>query len=126
MTEGLKRRMKKVLVVEDDADIREAIAQLLALEGYDVVLAEDGDAGLRYLQSTQVNPDVILLDLIMPNKDGYQFRKEQALDPRWSLIPVIIMTANQLPDPPVRDVAGFLRKPVSFEDLISRIRGVAG
>ncbi len=113
--------MKRILVIEDDPNIREAITEVLAMEGFEAIAAEHGQAGLDCLSSGTPLPDVILLDLLMPIKDGYQFRAEQKMNPRISEIPVIVMTANQMQDAKSLGTAGFLRKPVSIEDLLSAI-----
>ncbi len=118
--------LKKILVIEDDPDIREVISVLLSIEGFEVVSSPDGQDGLDYLHSAATLPDVILLDLVMPVKDGYQFRREQIQDERLSNIPVIVMTANQMSDPQAFAGVAFLRKPVALDQLISSIRRVEG
>ena len=114
----------KILVIEDDADIREVLSLLLSMEGFDVSVAEDGLSALEYLRSAAALPDLVLLDLVMPFMDGYQFRREQKLDPRLSQIPVIIMTANQLPEDQTLGAAGFLRKPVALDQVVVSIRAI--
>lgn len=113
--------MKRILIIEDDGDIRDGLSELLTLEGFEVELASDGQRGIDYLRATPQTPDVILLDLIMPVKDGYQFRDEQLADQRLSKIPVVIMTANRTQDIKSLGTKGFLRKPVSIDDLLSVI-----
>ena len=114
----------KILVIEDDADIREVLSLLLSMEGFDVSVAEDGLIGLEYLRSAATLPDLVLLDLVMPFMDGYEFRREQKRDPRLSRIPVIIMTANQLPEDQTLGAAGFLRKPVALDQVVVSIRAI--
>jgi CheY-like chemotaxis protein len=115
---------KKILVVEDDFDIREALHDLLTLEGFELLLAADGQDALNQLRSSDSEPDAILLDLVMPVKDGYEFLQERDLDPRLARIPVIVMTANQaLTEKPLGSSA-FLRKPVGRVDLLAAIEGV--
>ena len=81
-----------VLVVDDDADIRDALCELLQDEGYRPVSASNGRDALVYLNSRE-RPCIILLDLMMPIMDGWEFRRQQKSDPRWSNIPVVVITA---------------------------------
>src|SRR4051794_32625764 len=83
-----RAEVARVLVVEDDASIRDALAQLLASEGYAVDTSENGARALDRLRSAAA-PDVIVLDLRMPVMDGWQFRAEQRRDPDLASIPVI-------------------------------------
>lgn len=81
---------KKILVVDDEHDLRDAIATSLAYEDFDVQSAEDGEEGLRMAE--EFNPDLILLDIIMPKKDGITMLKELR-DTEWGRhMPVIVMT----------------------------------
>jgi CheY-like chemotaxis protein len=80
------------LVVDDDRDIRDALCELLEGEGYRAVSASNGQEALVYLNSREP-PCVILLDLMMPVMDGWEFRRRQQNDPRWSRIPVVVITA---------------------------------
>jgi CheY-like chemotaxis protein len=80
------------LVVDDDPDIRDALVELLEDEGYRAVSASNGQEALVYLGSREA-PCVILLDLMMPVMDGWEFRRRQQNDPRWSQIPVVVITA---------------------------------
>jgi CheY-like chemotaxis protein len=82
----------QVMIVEDDPDLREMLAQLLTLEGFDPTEAANGAEALRQLRSGPP-PEVILLDLMMPVMDGWTFRAEQLRDPSIAHIPVIIVSA---------------------------------
>jgi CheY-like chemotaxis protein len=82
-----------VLLIDDNADVRVSMKTLLEIEGYNVVAAEDGEEGLQYLRDG-LEPCVILLDMLMPRKDGLQFRSEQLADPEFSAIPTIAYSAN--------------------------------
>jgi CheY-like chemotaxis protein len=81
-----------VLVVDDDPDIRDALCELLEDEGYRVVSAANGSEALAHLRSGEL-PCVILLDLMMPVMDGWEFRRQQQADPGLSSIPVVVITA---------------------------------
>src|SRR5262245_46695358 len=107
---------KSILLVEDDTDIREALSYLLADQGYDVACAEDGQEALSYLHSGH-KPAIILLDLMMPRMDGYQFRAAQRSEPEIASIPVILFSAagNVVQRAKGLDVALALEKPVPFD-----------
>jgi len=83
--------MKHVLVIEDHTPIRECIAEVLEMEGYSVAQARDGREGLRVARAQP--PNLILLDLMMPNMDGWQFRAAQKDDAALADIPVIVLSA---------------------------------
>ena len=84
----------RILIVEDAIDIRQLLQQLFELEGYTVDVASNGMEALTLLQSQSELPRVILLDLMMPVMDGFQFRELQVKDPRLASIPVLLMTAD--------------------------------
>lgn len=108
-----------VLIVEDDSSSREALAELLAREGYDVATAENGAEGLGYLRVGH-RPQVILLDLMMDGVDGWDFRAEQKRDETLARIPVIaISAAGRLVD---ADYS--LRKPLEIDALLTLLRDV--
>jgi CheY-like chemotaxis protein len=83
-----------VLVVEDDPDTREVVRRTLEKENWQVLEAEDGKIGLAKLEETI--PEVILLDLMMPEMDGFEFVAEIQRDQRWKDIPIIVVTAKTL------------------------------
>jgi CheY-like chemotaxis protein len=85
-------RGRTILVVEDHADSRELVSQLLAHEGAVVMTAQDGVAALQRLESRI--PDVILADLRMPGMDGLEFARRVKADGRWATVPIIAMTAH--------------------------------
>ncbi len=110
-----------VLIVEDDADLREMMAQLLTLEGFNAATVSNGREALAYLQSNAA-PDVILLDLMMPVMDGWEFRREQQRHREMADVPVIILSA--LDQARATDVTAdaFLKKPLDFDRLLELIR----
>jgi CheY-like chemotaxis protein len=109
----------KVLIVDDDRDIREALGEMLAEEGCIVEAAWNGAEALKRLRAG-LRPDVIILDIMMPVMDGFAFRAELKQSPELAGIPVIGVTAGVAPGA----AADFecLRKPVRFETLLRRIQ----
>jgi CheY-like chemotaxis protein len=85
------RETGPVLVVEDDLDIRQAIAELLADEGYECILAENGLAALEALDHR--TPSLVLTDLVMPVMNGVELIGRLRTDARWSHLPIVVMTA---------------------------------
>src|SRR5262249_6784546 len=104
----------KVLIVEDDEDILEAVRQVLRCEGYDVAAATNGQEAIEYLRSA-TPPRVILLDLMMPVMDGGQFLRVLEQDRTLAAIPVVVVSADGQLRQKAEDlnVAGYLQKPVS-------------
>jgi two-component system, chemotaxis family, chemotaxis protein CheY len=109
-----------VLLVEDDLDIAEAILDVLMDEGYEVAHATNGREALELLHS-QPHPSVILLDLMMPEMDGPQFRAVQMRDPGLSKIPVVVLSADRMIAQKARELGvwGFVTKPLKPEQLVS-------
>ncbi len=106
----------KILVVEDDADARDAIVEVLAAEGVEVLATDEGRKALELMEGWR--PAVVLLDLNMPGMDGREFRARQKRRGRLARIPVIVMTAQ--PDPGV-DAAATLAKPFSIDALLATV-----
>lgn len=117
---------KSILVVEDDADIRESIAYLLADEGYDVACAGDGREALTYLHEGHT-PSLILLDMMMPHMDGLAFREAQQQEPALASIPVIVLSASSalLHCAKSMGAAAGLEKPFGAEQLFKVIKQVS-
>lgn len=114
-----------ILIVEDDRDIRDVLAEILAEEGYQILVAEDGAEGLKRLAENPP-PDLILLDLMMPRMDGYQFREEQRKNPEWSPIPLVLLTAGVETSDKITALGALdvVRKPVKIDFLLDLIDGV--
>jgi two-component system alkaline phosphatase synthesis response regulator PhoP len=120
----------KILVVDDDPEIREAISLILEANGYKVVTAQDGIDGLNKLKEDK--PDLMILDLLMPRLDGFGVCKELK-DPRWakySRIPIIILSSvredaskrrYELETGVQLDVADYVEKPIEHTVLLERI-----
>jgi CheY-like chemotaxis protein len=110
-----------VLIVEDDADLREMMAQLLSLEGYQTAAVANGREALEYLHRSD-SPEVILLDLMMPVMDGWEFRRHQQADPTLARVPVIVLSALDQSRTADVDAAAFLKKPLDFDRLLQLVR----
>lgn len=82
--------MKKILFIEDESALQRAVTQILSEEGYQVLSALDGKIGLRLAQKER--PDLVLLDLILPKKDGFEVLRELKQNQETKQIPVIILT----------------------------------
>jgi len=116
--------MSRILVVEDEPEIRENIQALLELEGHVVISAGNGREALFELQKNALQDDssvdLILLDLSMPIMTGSEFLTEVAKNPAWAEIPVCITTG--VAELPKFDRAvDILRKPISFQELMRHI-----
>ncbi len=110
-----------VLIVEDDDDLREMMAQLLSLEGFQTAAVANGQEALEYLQ-LGVAPDLILLDMMMPVMDGWEFRRLQKADPAMARVPVIVLSA--LDQGRIADISAeaILKKPLDFDRLLELVR----
>jgi CheY-like chemotaxis protein len=113
---------KTILIVEDDTATREALGLILAGQGFSVLGAANGQEALGLLRSGP-RPDLILLDLMMPVMDGWQFRREQVQDSILSAIPVVVLSAdgNVRQKAAALRAAGYLQKPVEVESLLEAI-----
>lgn len=120
----------KILIVDDDPDILDAMTMIIESQGYQVVTARDGIEGLANLKSE--NPDLLILDLLMPKMDGFAVCKELQ-DPRWSKfknVPILILTSvreeasrrrYELETGLELNVDDYVEKPVSPDVLIQRV-----
>jgi CheY-like chemotaxis protein len=106
---------RRILIVEDDADIREALAEALQEDGTEVVVATDGLDALARLGTGPI-PSVILLDLRLPRLGGEEFLRELRGDPRFERVPVITMTAGS-GRADGNDIVARLHKPIDVDDL---------
>ncbi len=111
-----------VLLVEDDPDLRDALCDALVECGHTVITAADGADGLRQLRRT--HPDVVVLDLMMPELDGWQFRIAQRDDPMIASTPVVAISASNSATAAAVDADLFLRKPLDGETLCRAIEDV--
>jgi len=114
----------RILLVEDDAAIRETLAEYLACEGYQVTAACDGAEGLARLAERR--PDLVVLDLQMPVLDGRGFVSALRADPSTRTIPVILMTGAPAGSLPGAEVEAVLWKPFQLDELAVALRRFGG
>ena len=113
---------RSILIVEDDDDVRGALAAVLEEEGYSVLEARHGEEALRALRGP-VAVCLILLDLFMPTMNGWAFRDAQRRDPDLSAIPVIVLSADSaaVKSAASMGVVDYMVKPVDFDRLLKLI-----
>jgi CheY-like chemotaxis protein len=111
-----------ILVIEDEPEIREALAELLAREGFATQEAENGSEALKLLRDRCVRPDLIVLDLMMPVMDGWTFRRAQLADPALAAIPVVVMSAVDSGD---IEASATVQKPFAVEELVGAVAGAS-
>jgi CheY-like chemotaxis protein len=116
------REAAKVLIVDDDFALRDALCAALEGEGLAVAAVSNGQEALDYLRSG-ARPSLVLLDLMMPIMNGWEFRAQQRQDPELSDIPVVVLSAfARSGDEELRGIGQFLRKPFQLADLLAAVR----
>lgn len=110
-----------ILVVEDDAAIRDSLADALRTQGYQVEMAVNGLEALEKLR-WGLRPCLIMLDLQMRVMTGWEFRAEQKKDPVFAKIPVVAMTAGRWKESDLRDFSARIEKPIRFAQLQDLLR----
>jgi two-component system, chemotaxis family, chemotaxis protein CheY len=109
-----------ILVVDDEADVRESLSFILELNGYDVISAANGLEALEHLR-TGIRPRLILLDLMMPVMDGWEFWEGLRTNQELESIPVIIMTAHKVRNDPRFEGVKLLPKPFDASSLLQAL-----
>jgi CheY-like chemotaxis protein len=118
----------KILLVDDDADFVESTRTVLESKPYDVIVASNGDEGIK--KAREARPDLIILDIIMPVKDGFTAAEQLKKDPQLSRIPTIMLTAfaekHAEASMPVSrglnlEAEDYIEKPVTPEELLARV-----
>jgi CheY-like chemotaxis protein len=112
--------MAHVLVVEDDEGIRESIRDLLQEEGYQVVTASHGEEALARMR--EGIPAVVLLDLMMPVMNGWQFLERVAKDASLAEVPIVVISAAGESGALPHRVAGFIKKPIGLQALLDVVK----
>jgi CheY-like chemotaxis protein len=115
------------LVVDDDPDVRESLRELLLLADHRVSTAENGEQALHVLQTEEELPSVIVLDLLMPVMNGWQFRRAQIKDARIASIPVVVLTGGNFADEAVDSIraSAWLAKPLDPGHILETLGRVA-
>lgn len=115
--------MKTVLIIEDNFEIRENTTEILELEGFAVINAENGEEGM--LAATKYLPDLILCDIMLPQMDGYLVLKDLRKNPLTAHIPLIYVTASTEKSEVKRGMKmganGYVRKPFDTKELMDAI-----
>jgi two-component system alkaline phosphatase synthesis response regulator PhoP len=131
ISKGGEKMAKKILIVDDDPDLVEAVSMILESKNFDVAAAYGGIEGLQKARTE--NPDLIVLDVMMPDKDGYAVCKELKADPALSKIPVLLLTAVVSKISTTRytqqmgmetEADDYIDKPVEPEVLVKRIEAL--
>ena len=115
----------RILVIDDNTDNLLLIQTVLEDDGYEVVVADDGEVALKQLE--QVTPDLILLDMMMPGMNGYEVTRQIRQNHKLADIPILLITAHREVDILETserdiDVNDFIRKPIDLDDLLTRVR----
>ena len=119
---------KKILIIDDEPDLVEAVSIILESKGYAVAKAYGGVEGLKKVRTE--NPDLIVLDVMMPDKDGYAVCKELKADAKYRAIPILLLTAvvSNIPTSRYTQQMGmeteaddFVDKPVEAQELVKRV-----
>jgi CheY-like chemotaxis protein/nitrogen-specific signal transduction histidine kinase len=122
---------RRILIVDDDVDLRRELGEVLTTEGRPVAFAADGRQALSYLRNNP-HPALVLVDLMMPVMDGWEFCATVRADPELSHIPVVVLSCLErhegndgLTDGLTDGLAGYLRKPIQLEKLLDVVAAVA-
>lgn len=117
------RRGRRILVAEDDPDVRELLVTRLSIAGYAVTTARDGAEALSLMRD--VSPAAVILDLNMPRMDGFEVLSAMQLDPRAAKLPVMVLTARNSPGDVKRvlelGARDYLSKPFSDQQMLARV-----
>ena len=116
---------KSILVIDDEPDIRFTLADILKALGYSVRVASNGREALENIRAYGA-PSIIVLDLMMPVMDGYQFWSEQHQDPKLATVPVVVITAGTSVRRDELDPFGVVKKPIRLPLLCSLIEKAVG
>ncbi len=117
---------KKILIIDDEADFVETLSFSLESNGFEVVSAPDGPSGIEKLKNE--NPDLIILDLMMPGMDGCEVAKRLKADKATSGIPILMLTAAVTPDLKQKvcsvQAMDYVTKPCDLEELVEKIKKI--
>ena len=118
--------VQKILVVDDSPTERFFFTDLLSKNGYNVFTAESGEEAL--VKTREINPDLILMDVVMPGTNGFQATREITRDPALAHIPVIICTSKTLETDRIwglrQGARDYITKPINAKDLLAKIAAI--
>ncbi len=116
--------MAKILVIDDEVQLVQMVQIRLEANGYDIVTAYDGEEGIEKVKSE--NPDLIILDIMMPKMNGFEACKILKNDPKYSKIPIIFLSAKvqeeDLEIGKAKSADAFVKKPFETPDLLAKIK----
>lgn len=119
---------KKILIADDEQNIVISLEFLMKREGFTVVVATDGDEAVRMIRSEQ--PDLVLLDVMMPKKSGFEVCQEIKADPALQGVRILMLTAKGRDTEVAKGLAlgadAYMTKPFSTRDLVARVRSMLG
>jgi twitching motility two-component system response regulator PilH len=119
--------MTRILIVDDSPTQLNVISRVLTKHGYEIITAEDGEIGVQ--KAVNEKPDIILMDVVMPNLNGFQATRQITRNPATSHIPVIMLTSKDQDTDKVwaerQGAADYLTKPPNESDLIVKIKAFA-
>lgn len=117
---------KKILIADDEPNIVTALEFLLQRNGYEVLIARDGDAALKAIEGER--PDLVLLDIMMPVRSGYEVCKRIREHPEWAAIKVVMLSAKGRDAEVTKGMAMgadlYVTKPFSTRELMDQIKGL--
>jgi CheY-like chemotaxis protein len=119
----MKNECKKVLVIDDDPAICQTMKDVLEINGYEVITANDGKDGINTLSSMKALPCIILLDLMMPGMNGWGFLDFQRASPEYSQVPVIICSAYENSAKSI-GLKPIITKPVQLNHLLGTVKAL--
>jgi two-component system alkaline phosphatase synthesis response regulator PhoP len=118
---------KKILVVDDEPDILHTVGQMLEMSGYEVIRAKDGSECIDKMNEFETDPDLIILDIMMPNVSGWDVAAKIKENPKWKNIPIVFLTAKG--DTMSVGMGGlaavdYIVKPFDIKDLVVRVKKI--
>ena len=116
----------RIAYVDDDLELRTVVAQFLEEEGYEVLLAADGEEGLAMIITEQ--PDLVILDVMMPKQNGWEVTKSLRANPQWNSLPILMLTGigatlNEM-TAPLYGATDHLDKPFEFDELLDKVEAL--
>jgi DNA-binding response OmpR family regulator len=120
--------MSRILIVDDEPNIVVPLEFLMRREGYEVAVAQDGQAALEAIEA--MPPDLVVLDVMLPKMSGFEVCRQLRADPRWSGLKILMLTAKGRESEMERGLQlgadAYVTKPFSTRDLVARVRALLG